>query len=769
MPPVPSSADHRPSAPAAPPRRSYYAHTASDAQGNALPESSGKWQPLAEHLRNVAELAAKFAAPFGMAAEAELAGALHDLGKYAERFQARLRNPSIHGINHWAAGACQAQQMSAGLVAYAVDGHHTGLPAHGRLREALARMAGSDTREGWTGGCAEAVSDLVAHLAADRLCLPPQPPLRRENNFAAALRARMLFSALVDADFLDTEKHFEPAAASQRRQPPLDPHGALGLLMAHLRTLPAGSIVGQIRSRVLDECLRAAEKPPGLFSLTAPTGSGKTLASLAFALRHAVHRNSSLAPDHPGRLRRIIVVIPYTSIIEQTAAVYRALLAPAFGPDYVLEHHGAVGPSEPHGRDADAEDAPARRARLAAQDWSAPLVVTTSVQFFESLFAYKPGRCRKLHQIARSVLIFDEVQTLPPNLLPSLLSAVRLLTQEPYGATALFMTATQPAFAAARSALPLGWPAVPVETSASDTAGRLRRTSIRLPQRGERTGWPELAERMAALPQALCVLNTTGDARQLFRLLPPEGRFHLSARMCPEHRKQKLRAIRRELAAGRACRLASTQVIEAGVDVDFPAAFRAMGPLDSIIQTAGRCNREGRLGPSSPVVVFRPLEDHFPPGAYSTAAALTEGFLARYLDAEQRLHDPAFYASYFAELYALVGRDSARDDPLFASSESFDFPEAAKNCRLIPDDTRAVLVNWCEGEELIGRLRCEKHLLPRQWRAAQRFSINLYQGEFVQAQARGYVTEIVEGVWRWASDYHEDLGACHPEGSDYCL
>jgi CRISPR-associated endonuclease/helicase Cas3 len=525
--------------------------------------------------------------------------------------------------------------------------------------------------------------------------------------------------------------------------------------------------VNQLRRQLLADCLNASVKPPGLFTLTAPTGSGKTLASLAFALRHIVQHNANLGPDDPRRLRHVIVVIPYTSIIEQTARVYREVFEAAFGPDYVLEHHCAVSPRErkdDNGKDA--EDERLRRARLSAENWASPVIVTTSVQFFESLFAHKPSDCRKLHNIARSVVLFDEIQTLPARLVPSILSAVRLLTQEPYGATALFMTATQPAFASAKAALPYGWAPTEISSNPSAMAEMLCRTRIELPRPDDRLSWREVVVKLAEHPQALCVVNTTAHAREIFRLLPTMNRFHLSARLCPAHRQEKLKLIRELLAAGQPCRLVSTQLIEAGVDVDFPIAFRALGPLDSIIQTAGRCNREGRQTEPGPVIVFRPEDNATAPGAYRIATAKTEEFLRRHPDAQSKLHQPDFYAAYFTELYQLQGPEKADADKVFDFSAKFDFPEAAKACRLVGDETRSVLVNWRDGETLIRKLRIQKHLSPDGWRRVQRFSVNLYMGEFLDAQAKGYVVEAIEGVWFWNSHYDEDLGARHVESDE---
>lgn len=748
-----------------------YAHTAEDNLGHPLPESSGLWQPLSVHLRNVATLARRFAGPLGLADEAELAGLLHDLGKYAERFQQRLRNPAIHGINHWAAGAAHVANMAS--VAFAIDGHHTGVPARDGIQQTIAKMRDDREREAFCR-CPEPVAELVRRCEADGIRLPSLPARRAGSMFAEALRTRMIFSSLVDADFLDTEEHFTPGAGQLRQAPELRPERALPILLSCLATLPDDGDLNHRRRQLLENCLSAAAFPPGLFTLTAPTGSGKTLSSLAFALRHIEHHNAQFPTDDPRRFRRIIVVIPFTSIIEQTARVYRELFEEAFGPDYVLEHHSSVAPRErDQDRGRDAEEDRLRRARLAAENWASPLVVTTNVQFFESLFSNRPSDCRKLHNLGRSVVLFDEVQTLPPSLVPALLSGVKLLTRD-YGVTAVFMTATQPAFAAAGDAVMGGWNPTPIATDEGGLAAALRRTRIELPQAQETLPWDKLAERLAAKPQALCVVNTTADARRLWGLLRQRvggGLFHLSSRLCPQHRREKLETIRRHLREGMPCRLVSTQLIEAGVDVDFPVAYRALGPLDSIIQTAGRCNREGRSNAPGPVIVFRPEEMRTPPGAYRIATAKTVEFLARHPDAAERLHLPEFYAAYFRELYALLGPESAKHDPVYAACEVLDFPKAAEECRLIGDETRAVLVKWGRGMELAEKLARQQHLTAAECREAQRYSVNLYQGEFSAAQGRGYLYQPAKDwdFWVWNSDYDPDLGLGHVGTDDYNL
>jgi CRISPR-associated endonuclease/helicase Cas3 len=707
-----------------------------------------------------------------MAEEAELAGLLHDLGKYAQRFQQRLKYPAtVSGVNHWAAGAFAASKMKHMAAAFVIDGHHTGIPArtdstHGEsLQQTLLKFTDASARKELTS-CPESGDDLLALLKDDGITLPTPQATRCPDAFANAMRVRMLFSCLVDADFLDTEQHFDGSISPLRSVPDLQPERALELLMAHLGSFSKEGAVNQTRAHLLADCLAASQKPHGLFTLTAPTGSGKTLASLAFALNHIALHNTRLSPDDPQRFRRIIVVIPFTSIIEQTARVYRELFEAAFGEDYILEHHSSVAPVEDSRKSGDdSVSCSIRRARLAAENWASPLVVTTNVQFFHSLFANKPRACRKLHNIGRSVVLFDEVQTLPPRLVPSLLSGVQCLVRD-YGASAVFMTATQPAFASAQPALPYPWNPVEISSQPEAMADALRRTRIELPEKDATLTWLSLATQMSEQSQGLCVVNTTADARNLFALLPTEGRFHLSARMCPAHRQNKLKEIRELLAIGKPCRLISTQLIEAGVDVDFPIAWRALGPLDSIIQTAGRCNREGRHEQPCTVTIFRPAEGGHLPKGYEQVMQITETFLhAR--DAST-LHSPATYYEYFARLYGITGRDNAEADPVFKCSTAFDFPGAAKECRLIEDNTRAVLVQWEKGAELYEKLKTQRHLTSAENRTAQRYSVNLYMGEFQKALAQGWVYQPVPEweLYVWNSQYDDDLGACHLSNND---
>ena len=537
------------------------------------------------------------------------------------------------------------------------------------------------------------------------------------------------------------------------------------------------------RRQLLQDCLAKAKTGAGLFTLTAPTGSGKTLSSLAFALQHIIAQNDALRADDPRRFRRIIVVIPYTTIIEQAAREYRKVFEPQFGPDYVLEHHSAVAPRPTESdRERDAEEARLRRARLAAENWDAPIVVTTSVQFFESLFSNRTSDCRKLHNITRSVVLFDEVQTLPPWLVPSLLSAVNLLVKD-FGVTAVFGTAAQPAFECAGPAILGEWKPTPIAADAEALAETMRRTRIEIAPPDCRMTWQEVAAAMTnpnQPQQALCVVNTTKDARTLFQLLKasPLGPhcFHLSSRMCAAHRQFKLKEISRRLdpKAKEPCLLVSTQLIEAGVDVDFPVVWRALGPLDSIIQSAGRCNREGHSPEPRPVHVFRPADGGLPRGAYEIAMKRTEAFLAANPGIEQRLHLSETYRAYFACLYPDLGSDSANPDPVFTASAELKFPDAAEACHLIGDETRGVLVpahdesgslgSWADqGIKLIEAIRSQHYLDGKLARQCQRFTVNLYQREFDRAEREGAIIPLTsdKNVYAWSSRYDENLGATH--------
>ena len=694
---------------------------------------AGVEDPLRAHLAAVALRAAEFARDFHAEAEAAVAGLLHDLGKYGDLFQKRLRG-EVQGIDHWSAGAWVALQTFKELgiaSALAIQGHHVG------LQQADRHNLGSLNPDRWDPALhgqrrlsETDVDALMRRFHADGLALLPLEASvydHSEKPVSAMLDIRMLFSALVDADFLETEAHFACGEETGTTPgPPLDPTRALDLLLRHLAQLSAGSHaaedVNRLRSDLLGACLAAGERPTGMFTLTAPTGSGKTLAMLAFALKHAaVHK-----------LRRILVVIPYLNIIDQTAAVFRDVLERDLGPGYVREHHSLAGT---RGRDEE-EGTGEDRWRELSENWDAPIVITTSVQMLESLFANRPSACRKLHRLAKSVILFDEVQTLPTTLAIPTLAALSRLTER-YGASVVFATATQPAFghldAHVRKWSSLGWQPIEIVPASLRLFARARRTRVDLPPPDVRMSWDDVADQLAAenCRQVLCVVNLKRHALLLFekvrdRLGDDASLFHLSTSMCPAHRKAVLHEIRRRLDKdnGEPCRLISTQCVEAGVDVDFPVAFRAWGPLDSIAQVAGRCNRNGRR-PFGTVHLFIPEDERYPEGGYRQAATVARLVAAsRTLD----LDDPELYAEYYRQLYA-IARPENRNEELLAAISRRDFAQVAEQYRLIPRATVNVLVPYDRAvyEELADVVRREG--ISRRWiNRARPHTIGVYRG-----------------------------------------
>jgi CRISPR-associated endonuclease/helicase Cas3 len=744
----------------------FYAHTATGPDGQPLPESSGKWQLLADHLRNVAELAAVFAAAFDAADEARLAGLLHDLGKYRAEFQSYLRGERTsstetqHAIfgAAWAADESRPQLFASKL---AIAGHHAGLHDH-------CDLEGMFDKRGLR--IPESLPALIAKLESEFGALPPPPTppawvfaaAEAGNPFPAEFYTRLIFSCVVDADRLDTA-HW-PAS------PPADTLLDCAVLLAAVHAERArksaanpDSPLAALRNRIFDTALVRAALPPGFFSLTVPTGGGKTLTSMAFALAHA----------RAHGLRRIIVVIPYLSIIEQNAGEYRRI----FGSDVVLENHSGVRPSD------DASEDEASRLELISENWDAPVIVTTSVQFLESLFASSPSRCRKLHRIPRSVVIFDEVQTLPAHLLAPTFSVLRELAAN-YGTSFIFSSATQPAFRRCAS-LPDGFLASELREIApepDELFRKLRRVSYELPLAHETLDWPAVAGHLAAAQQVLCVVNLTRHAMELWlelsRLAPSdEPPIHLSSAMCAEHRLALLAEIRMRLHAGRACRVVSTQLIEAGVDVDFPEVWRALGPLDSIVQVAGRCNREGRR-PTGTVHVFRPADHKLPRGVYSTAAdqaTLTLASLGGGTAAAERLATgSSIFGDYFQSLYQVVNTDYARpgESTIQDDRKLLHFREVSRKARVIEDSGTPVIVSgdshggtWAA--PLIEELRT-RQLAPGQrrfdrddLRRLQRFMVNVRAHKFSTLQARQLIRPLLPNLELHVLDiacYHPALG-----------
>jgi CRISPR-associated endonuclease/helicase Cas3 len=693
---------------------------------------------LVEHLTSVAQQASQFAEKFGAADMAYWAGLWHDLGKFHPDFQAYLANPiARRGPDHSSAGAILAERSFSPL-AFLVAGHHGGLPALKELKlrvrekaKASAISQALDLAQQAISGI-EPTGSLEAKLPAFLQETPQKIPEQEDFKRRLELFLRMVFSALVDADFLDTESHFEPEQAAQRGQGV--GLGELWRRFERAQVTLSGRKQGQlneIRHEIYQACLRTADNPPGMFSLTVPTGGGKTRSGMAFALQHALVHS----------LDRVIVAIPYTSIIEQTADVYRAI----FGTESVLEHHSAVSaPDDPSDPLSYQDVWP----RLASQNWDAPIVVTTTVQLFESLFANRPSACRKLHNIARSVVILDEVQTLPPELLAPILDVLQDLVDH-YQVSVMLCTATQPALQDG----PYLKGMREVREIIVDP-GRyfvaLKRVCYELPTHEERWTWERVATEMRSVDQGLAIVNTKQDALRLLDALNDPAAFHLSTLLCGAHRRDVLQEIRRRLETGETCRLVSTQVVEAGVDLDFPLVLRALGPLDRIVQAAGRCNREGRHTEGR-VVIFVPEEGAIPRGAYDTGTA-TALSLLNLPGAD--LHDPLLYRTYFERLYQAIDLDKKRIQDL---REELDYPEVAHRFRLIEDDTAPIVVRP-DGyrHEVDNLLSSLGHVgEPPRWllRRLQPYIVGARTRLIPDYHREGLLNEVAPGVWEWLGQY----------------
>ncbi len=707
-------------------------------------DKEGRWREphdLSEHLLAVGSLASDFAQDFGYE-WASLAGRWHDLGKYRRRFQNYIRQSSGFDVDaHLEGEAGKAPHSTAGAIlaidrfgragrvlAYVIAGHHAGL-------------------DDWFGGLDVRLGDPKSRAELDEsLAVSPPDDIFSAGGFKPDLRAipggkdgfalwvRMLFSALVDADFLDTERYMDPEQFARRNTwPPLgelaprfDAH------MTELARTADPTPVNALRANILRQCREAAALAPGLFSLTVPTGGGKTLAGMAFALEHARRHGK----------RRVIHVIPYTSIIEQTADVFRGIFGEA-----VIEHHSNVEPSP--GQETSAS-------RLACENWDAPIVVTTNVQFFESLFAARTSRCRKLHNLIDSVIILDEAQLLPPGFLQPILEVLNLLARH-YGVTVILSTATQPALSTREYFDPRqnlrGLNNVREIINDPDTLyAQLERVTVRLPADWQQpTEWPTLGAELAQLESVLAIVNTRKDARALWEQMP-EGTLHLSALMCGAHRSRVIQDIKGRLKAGVPTRVISTQLVEAGVDVDFPAVYRALAGLDSIAQAAGRCNREGQLAGKGDVVVFVPPKPA-PPGLLRKGENACRSVLHGVTDSPL---SRTRFAQYFERLYYDCNLDEHGIGALLqvdGQELAVSFRGAAERFRLIAnDDSVPIVVRYDdEAAMLLATLRKRG---PGRWlmRKLQRYTVNLPMRQAERLLNVGDVEEVIPGLFAQVND-----------------
>lgn len=729
----------------------YVSHVAED----------GRIEEVADHLREVAEMAAEFARPFGADSWAYLAGMAHDIGKYSTEFQNRILHDG-HKVDHSTAGAYELYvQAGLPLLSFCVAGHHGGLPDSGTLAELEGPTLIGRLRKAKDGELPD------YRTYAGEIALPEAVSLSfgsmaAFDPFSYAFLTRVVFSCLVDADFLCTERFMQ---GSPREQLDTD---SLEMLSERLEDkirsfYPPQGDLNETRCAILDACAEAASDAPGVFSLTVPTGGGKTYASLRFALRHA------LADGHG--MRRVVYAIPYTSIIEQNAAVFREVV----GPSNVLEHHGNF--------DFDNAGEDGGLLRLATENWDAPVVVTTNVQLFESLYASKTSRCRKLHNIANSVIVLDEAQMLPTK---QLLPCVRALAElvHRYGCTVVLCTATQPSLGEMFASY--GCPVREIAPEPQALYERLRRTEYRFLGR---IVDEELADRLASHEQVLCVVNSRKQARVLYDSVreatdDEDGTFHLSTLMHSVHREKILAKIRLRLDEGRTCRVISTSLIEAGVDVDFPVVYRALAGMDSMVQCAGRCNREGkRSACESAVYLFEPGTSYGMPNDTNQKRAIARSvMLGMGLAMEEvgsaddgvacDIGSLEAIASYFDQLHELRRERLDAENVLEDLTEFgqaallegrsiplIPFKDAADRFRMIEDGSRSVIVPDPAIDQELHDLRAGFGSRSSMRRMA-RYSVGLYDNDIKALQSAGAVRLVDGDVYELvdSSLYRESTG-----------
>lgn len=677
----------------------YYAHIRED----------GAKQSVTDHLTGTSMRSQKFAAAFSEEKRGALLGLAHDVGKNSPDFQKRLLGGPK--VDHATAGALECEKVGEHFSGCCVVGHHGGLPNYGSRRDS----AGDPT---YVGRIKKGQTNGIPPYEWDKKLEENLPVPKFRDHFALSFWVRMLYSCLVDADYLDTE-----AFMNQTIRPQYD---SLPELLRRLNNyiapwFPASNSLNEFRCQILEHCLSAASNPRGLFSLTVPTGGGKTVSSLAFALKHAVENG----------MDRVIYVIPYTSIIEQNARVFREIL----GENNVIEHHSGAQ----YDGDDDSSDSKTRQ-RLASENWDAPVIVTTAVQFFESLYSNLPSKCRKLHNIANSVVIFDEAQMLPGSQLKPCVGAIATLVSH-FRTTAVLCTATQPVI---EDILKSFQPDMQI-TEICPQIGQFYKHFQRVAyQNAGKLSNESLSARLSTEEQVLCIVNTKKMAQDLYSSLPEEGSFHLSTLMCPRHRTETLETIRYRLKHGLICRVVSTSLIEAGVDVDFPAVYRQIAGLDSLIQAAGRCNREGKRTPEESVVTYFSGEDPAPLLQQVNITAAEQA-----LQTGLPVGEPEIIRYYFSAWRSRVGDNIDKSDVVAHLKNGIagcllPFKTVSDDFRMIDENTKAVYIPIGEGETIC--MHIANGLATREdYRKAGEYCVNVYEHDYQSLLLAGDIQAIDEG------------------------
>ena len=711
-------------------------------------ESDKEEQLLYEHLLATAQQAAKFAESFGNSEYAYLCGLLHDIGKYSEKFQVKIKSKGNHRCDHSTAGAKEIIKTNAygKLIAYCIAGHHSGLQNYGYTSDTggegtlAGRLADTYLVENYDEYKSEILDDITLKSAPNIKRLP-------QMGFSCSFLIRMLYSCLVDSDFLDTERFMLNGSVNRRV------YNNFYLMLDKLNSVLAmiqktDNIINLKRTQILRDCIESADSHRGLFTLTVPTGGGKTLSSMAFALNHLIRNN----------MRRIIYVIPFTSIIEQNAQVFSDI----FGNEFILEHHSNFDFK-------DSEDDMMDQKKLSSENWDMPLIVTTNVQFFESLFANKSSGCRKLHNIANSVIIFDEVQMLPIEYLKPCTRAISELVYN-YNCTAVLCSATQPAL---NEMFLKELSIKEICKNTNDLYDIFRRTKIVC--RGHMDDIQVSTENIAE-KQVLTIVNTRKHALSIFNATKGENSFHLSTLMCPRHRKATIDNIKKLLKQKEICRVVSTRLIEAGVDVDFPKVYRSETGLDSIIQSAGRCNREGKLygEDGTPICgevhVFKSEEKYIrnQPEDIKRFSEITDEIVRMFED----ITSPQAIKTYFEKLYSMCGESGLDIKDIVNNLEfgiapnskpnnwfKYEFQSVAEKFRLIDDNTKTIVIPFDdEAVKLIEKLRFSEHISGI-LRSLQVYSVNIFENEYKALFASGKLDFVKDiAVLNSMSDYSMDTG-----------
>lgn len=714
--------------------RVFYAHSENE---------RGEKHRLVAHLRSTAELTRVFSPSPELGELFYLAGLLHDVGKFQDGFQKYLLEGKPR-TPHAGVGAYIASKLANKHVhlQFVIQGHHAGLPNNEDRRENNDDYSEqADLVDGLITRFQSTISN-IGNLTI------PQELLNKNDPLLAECTTRLLFSALTDADWLDTERHFRRDLSEARVSNRMQCDQLLATLEKKYAEFPKEGLINELRSRARKEVVAHAHDDIGFFSLQLPTGLGKTLTSVYWALLHADHH----------QLQRIIIVLPYINIIDQTATILKNI----FGEEMVLEHHSGIVDEEKE-RGGYSEDSVGVNIelakRLACENWDAPIIVTTTVQFFESLFSNRPFRCRKNHNIARSVVIFDEVQTLPKEYAEPIIVMLKNL-QQLARTSFLFCTATQPAFAK-RGDFDGIENIRPLIKQPQQYFNVTRRVDYSLLNNLEEVSLDYLVEQIGNERESyLMIVNTKSVARELFQrvaeLRTHERYYHLSTAMCPHHRKARIAQIAEALDKCRNIAVVSTQLVEAGVDLDFPCVYRAIGPVDSVIQAAGRCNRNGLLPAKGRVVLFH-LEQHkLPDATYRACADFAKGLIQ---DDPDLLHLPAVFEKYYEQVLRLFVNADKYD--ITQQRTKFKFKDVSDSFRLIDEPTTSLFIKeYSEDsrsllDDLLRKLEYAK-ITRSQWRGAQQFSVQVYPNFLKEYSAQ---IETVKDTLRiWHGHYDTNTG-----------